>query len=59
MAEENSYPLVPLGQIGPPTENDALSSTSAFGTDVTDEEKQSMVAAWVAASSSAFDYTLF
>jgi hypothetical protein len=28
-------------------------------TDVTDEEKQSMVAAWVAASSSAFDYTLF
>ena len=59
MTEENSYPLVPLGQIGPPTENDALSSTSAFGTDVTDEEKQSMVAAWVAASSSAFDYTLF
>ncbi len=61
MAEENSYPLVPLGQIGPPTENDALSSTSAVvvPTDVTDEEKQSMVAAWVAASSSAFDYTLF
>ncbi len=61
MAEENSYPLVPLGQGGPSPENDALSSTSAVvvSTDVTDEEKQSMVAAWVAASSSAFDYTLF
>ncbi len=61
MTEENSYPLVPLGQGGPSTENDALSSTSAavVPTNVTDEEKQSMVAAWVAASSSAFDYTLF
>jgi hypothetical protein len=61
MTKENLYPLVPLGQGGPSTENDALSSTSAVVvlTDVTDEEKQSMVAAWVAASSSAFDYTLF
>jgi hypothetical protein len=61
MTEENSYPLVPLGQGGPSTEYDALSSTSAVvvPTGVTDEEKQSMVAAWVAASSSAFDYTLF
>ncbi len=61
MTEENSYPLVPLGQVGPLTKNDVLSSTSAVvvPTDVTDEEKQSMVAAWVTASSSAFDYTLF